>query len=230
MKLAAVLLARTIGFVETFDLSPRGKVFYPDLANELVQRYRFQKFPQELSDFDEQKGIEFLYGKAGEEVVERVQIFTNGILVDTRSNTSTSQAILEEALVWAAERFGLSYRPGMIKRYAYISQVSFHSNTPLNALSPALQRLADRLTSAVSEIHGERIEYQTAAVMVQHDPLKRKVPIAGFTIFPRAETPFSERKFFSEAPIPTDLHLELLKDFEAEIQKGLGKSNPNLKS
>lgn len=220
MRLAAVILARVIGFSDTFDLNPKGNVFYPDVVKALVERYCFQKFPQEFKDFDGQSGIEFLSGKAGDNVIERLVIFNDGILVDTRSDTKTSQAILEEALLWAKAKFGLNYQPGLIKRFAYVSQLSFYSDVSLNALSPALMHLADSLSTAVSELHGESIEYQTTSIMVQHDPLTRKTPIAAFTIFPRAETPFSERKYFSEAPVSTDLHLKLLKDFEADILKG----------
>jgi len=44
----AILLARTLGYVETFDLNPRGKVFFsPDVVQEIVQRYKFQKFPKD---------------------------------------------------------------------------------------------------------------------------------------------------------------------------------------
>ncbi len=144
-------------------------------------------------------------------------IYSNGILIDTRSNTETSQALIEEALSWAKPKFNLNYRPDMIRRFAYVSQLTFHSNISLNALNPALQKLADRLSAIVSEIHGEKVQYQTSSLQIHHDPLTRKNPIAGLTIFPRVETPFSENKYFSEAPLPTDTHLALLEEFEGDV-------------
>jgi hypothetical protein len=96
MQLSAVILARALAFVETVDLSPRGHVFYPDLAKELVQRYQFQKFPQALEDFDEQKGVTFGAGKSGETVIEKLVIYGNGILVDTRTNTSASKHLISK--------------------------------------------------------------------------------------------------------------------------------------
>jgi hypothetical protein len=224
MKLSAVLLARALGFIETFDLSPRGQVFYPDVVGEIVQRYQFQKFPQEFKDFDEQKGIEFLVGKAGNEVIDKLVIYNNGILIDTRSNTETSEALVKETLAWAKSKFSLNYRPEMIRRFGYISQVTFHSEASLNALNPALQKLADRLTAIVSKIHGEKVQYQTSSLTITHDPLTRKNPIAGLTIFPRIDTPFSENKYFSEAPVPTDTHITLLEELEADILRLSGRT------
>ena len=219
MQQAAVILARCLAFVETYDLSPVGAVFFPDLVKELVARYEFQKYPKDFSEYDENKGIEFLEGKRGDDVICRLTIYNTGILLDTRANTKLSQEIIEEALIWGKETFGLTYKPGMIGRFAYVSQLTFYSDVTLDALNPALKKLAERVTSAVSEIHKEQIDYQATALMIQHDLLKRKNALAAFTISPRIETPLSEHKYFSEAPLPTDLHWELLEEFEAALKK-----------
>lgn len=217
MQRAAVVLARCIAFVETYDLSPNGHIFFPEVVKELVDRYHFMKFPREYADFDELKGVEFLEGRWNDDVIWRLTIYSNGILLDTRSNTKRSRELIEEALAWARSKFGLNYTADMIKREAYVSQVTFHSDISFDSINPALERLAQRITSAVSEIHKQEVEYQTTAVFLQHDQLKLKNPLAPFTIAPRVETPLSEHKYFSEAPLPTDLHWELLEEFEARI-------------
>jgi hypothetical protein len=43
-----------------------------------------------------------------------------------------------------------------------------------------------------------------------------QIPIAAFTIQRRGQTPFEENKYFSEAPLPTDIHINLLEQFEAD--------------
>ena len=217
MRVSAILLARAVALVESYDLNPFGRVFYPDLIKALVERYRFSKFPTEFKDVDEQKGVEFFAGKWGEDVIDRLAIFSTGIVLDTRSNTSVSRRLIEEALEWGKSKLGLAYDPDLITHFAHVSQLTFYSDITLNALHPALSTLADRVGRVVSEAMGERIDYQTSAIVVQHDPLIRKDSVAGFTIQPRAGVPFSERKYFSEAPLSTDLHVALLKDFEAAI-------------
>ncbi|MGH9452463.1 MAG: hypothetical protein ACRD2O_00660 [Terriglobia bacterium] len=217
MQRSAVVLARCVALVETYDLSPDGRVFYPDLVRELVSRYQFQKFPKDFSQIDEAKGVEFLEGKYGDDVIWNLTIYNMAILLDTRSNTTRSREIVEEALEWGKATFGLKYEPGMIKRFGYVSQVTFYSDATLDMLHPALKRLVKRVSDSVSNDHQEEIEYQTTQVGIHHDHLKRKSALAGFTIAPRVETPLSDHKYFSEAPLQTDLHWELLEEFEAGL-------------
>jgi hypothetical protein len=217
MKRSSIVLARCIGFVETYDLSPNGRLFFTDLVRELVSRYEFQKFPKDYSEFDETKGIEFLEGRRGEDVIWRLAIYNTGVLVDTRSNTTLSREIMEEAFLWAKDTFGLNYEPGMVKRFAYISQVTFYSEGTLSMLNPVLSRIARRVTQAVSEFQKAKVDYETATLGIHHDALDRKNQVAGFVVSPRIETPLSEHKYFSEAPLTTDLHWELLEELEAAL-------------
>ena len=222
MQLAAVILARTLGYIETFDLNPRGKVFFPEIVPQIVDRYKFQKFPQTLEQFDESKGIEFHEGKSGDTVIQKFVIWNTLLVVETRSNTTDSKKILEEMLTWGAETFGLNYHPGMLKHFGYVSDLTFHSDVPVLGISPALTRLAQKTSMAVSEIWQEPISYEPINLTVGHDPLARKYGIAGFSITRRAEAKFSENKYFSEAPLPTDLHLSLLEEFEDAIKQNSG--------
>jgi hypothetical protein len=217
MKLSAVILARAIGYVETFDLSPQGRIFWPDLVPEIVRRYSFQKFPQTLEQFDESKGVEFLEGKIAGKVIQKFSVFSTLLVVETRSSTTDSQRILEDALTWGAEKFGLTYRPGMIKRFAYVSDLSFYSDVPILSVAPALANLAAKTSEALSEIWQETVQYEAANVTIGHDPLARKYGIAPFSITRRADARFSENKYFSEAPLPTDLHLKLLEQYEKDV-------------
>jgi hypothetical protein len=216
VRRSAIILARCLAFVETFDLAPDGKIFFPDLVESLVARYRFQKFPKEFDDLNETKGIEFLEGSFGGKVIEKLVIYGNGILVDTRAGTSVSRSVIQEALEWAKDNFGINYDPGMILRFGYVSQVTFYSDVKF-LVNPAIIRLAERITTAVSEIQQEHIDYEGMGFAIGHDALKRKNPLAAFTLAPRLEVPLSHHKYFSEAPVGTDLHWELLEELESAI-------------
>jgi hypothetical protein len=219
MKSPTILLARVLAFVETADLNPKGKVFYPDLVRESVERYQFQVFPKTPEQYDEQKGVEFQSGKAGNRVIESLRIFNTVLVVETRSNTTDSKEIIEEVLEWGKQKFGLNYEPGMIKRWAYVSDVTFHSDVPLlGTPNSPIGKLASKTTDAISQIWGEKINYHPTAFSVGHDPSIRKNSIAQFTLSRRIEIPFSENKYFSEAPLPTDMHIKFLEEFEADVR------------
>jgi hypothetical protein len=217
MQLSAVTLARLFAFIEPADLNPRGRTHYPDLAAALVGRYGFLKYPQKSEDFDESKGISFNGGKFGEIGNINVQIWSYGILVDTSSSTDDSEKVLEDALSWGAKAMGLAYKPGLIKRKAFVSQLTFHSDINLESLHPALSNLSKRLTGRVPLHFGQSVVYMPTAFSVGYDPTSIKAGPSAFTIERRNEIPFSENKYFSTAPLTTSEHLTFLNEFETDV-------------
>jgi hypothetical protein len=214
-----VILARVLGYIEAFDISADGRVYFPDLVREIAKNFRFQKFPQTLEEHDLKKGVEFLEGKIGDRTIQKFVIWDSLIVLETRINTDESKAILEEMLLWGTAKFGLTYSPGMIKRFAYISDVTFYSDVPFLSVSPLLTGIATTTSKALSDIWQEPIHYEPFNLVIGHDPAARKYGIAPFSITRRAESRFSDNKYFSEAPLPTDIHISLLEEYEAGIKE-----------
>jgi hypothetical protein len=127
-------------------------------------------------------------------------------------------------LLWAAAKFDLSYKPEMIEHFGYVSGVTFYSDAPILEGNIALKRLAEATEEAVSDIWQDHFEYETINITIGHDPLARKYGVASFIITRRAETKFSENKYYSEAPLSTDLHLKLLEQYEQDILAPTGLS------
>jgi hypothetical protein len=217
MQVAAVILARLVAFLETIDLNPRGRMYFPSMVPALAARYGFVKFPQKLEDFDESKGITFEGGRFQDVTIQRIQIFSHVLVAETASSTADSERMLEDALVWGAETFGLLYRPGMIKRRAYVSQLTFYSESILPRLNPVLSRVAQKLNTRVPQFFGYDLKYRPSAFAISYDPLEIKNGAAQFSIEARTEVPYAENKYFSTAPLPTDEHIELLQTLEADM-------------
>lgn len=219
MEITSILLARATAWVEAAELNPKGQTFYPDLTKALVTRYNFQIFPQKAEDYDQVKGIVFGAGKLGKSTIEQIVIYTYGLILDTRESTQESRHLLEEALQWASKELGLHYKSSMIKRWQYWSQISFSSKQQLLDVSPALRKLAEGIERSVNETIGEQLHYDLVSTSIDYDQLTRKHPLGRFSIQRRENTPFFENKYFSEAPLPTDVHIRLLEEFEAAILK-----------
>jgi hypothetical protein len=218
MQLSAILLARVLIFVESFDLNPRGKAYYPDIVQGVVEKCRFLKFPQKLEDFDEEKGVEFVGGRWGDVTIEAMKIYRNGLLLDTRVSTSESERILKEALSWAVPEFGLVYNPKMITRRGYVSNLTFHSDVPiLGKDNSPVAKLVQQVNEVFSRTTGDTTPWGATNLTLNSEQLPRKPIHAPFSIQRRAETTFAEKKYFSEAPLPTDVHLTLLESFEADV-------------
>jgi len=217
MKLSAILLARVLAYVESIDLNPRGRANYLDLVNALVDRYGFKKFPQTVEEFDESKGVEFHHGAAGSRAIQKFVVWNSILVLETRSGTDDAKAILLEMLEWGAETFGLNYHLGMIKHFAYVSDLTFYSDVPLLRINNPLTSLATKVSQELSGIWQEPIQYEPTNVQVGHDPMSRKYGVASFIISRRAEAKFSENKYFSEAPLPTETHIALLEQYERDM-------------
>jgi hypothetical protein len=219
VQLSAVQLARIIAFVETSDLNPRGRIFFPAILPLIVNRFNFQKYPNKFEDFDEQKGVDFIggYDANAKTAVDKLTIWNNGIGLDVRSSTSEARAILEGALEWLKKEIGLVYEPTMIKRWAYLSGITFFSDVDFDGINPAVSRLCSRLSSSVSEIQGEQFDYHFGGMTISFDKSVKAAPVAQLIIARRADTPFSQGKWFSEAPLPTETHIKLLEEFEADL-------------
>src|SRR5271169_2763332 len=181
MKLSAVTQASVLAFVETFDLIPRGSVFYPDLAGGIVEQFRFQNFPQKPEAFDEQKGIEFGEGLWKGTVVEKLVIYWNGILLGTHSSTAESEIILEEALDWASQKFNIAYKPGMLNRKRYLSSLTFYSEQKLLTVHSAISKLASKLHDRVKQITGHELTYEPTRFDVDFCRHERQIPMSPFT-------------------------------------------------
>lgn len=223
MQISAIHLARATALVEAMDLNPRGTVPYPLIVEQLIQRYGFQVFPHKPEEFDETKGVKFASGFWDGIVIEQLVIYTYGILIDTRKDTVESRRLLQEALTWASTEFGLHYRPQMIKRWNYASSLVFETSANMTALHPALEAACETLTEGVQEYTSEHLPFEITAIVADFDQLKRKHSLGKFSIQRRENTPFSENRYYSEAPIPTKQHIQLLEAFESAL---LGESKP----
>jgi hypothetical protein len=220
MEISAIILARALYFVETLEINPKGRLFYPDLVAALVERCGFQKFPQAVEDFDESKGVEFVAGKWGDTVIEMFKIYNTGLQIDTRVSTEESERILNGAIEWARTEFGIVYNPKMLSRKAYVSDLIFRTEVPILSSYSPVAKLCERGHAALSEVSRDKMPLQPIILTLQSESIPRKPLHAPLTIQRRADAAFSENKYFSEAPLPTDVHIRLLEQFEADVLAG----------
>jgi hypothetical protein len=226
LRLSAIILARTLAFIELADLNPKGRAFIPDLIKGIADRYKFQRLPK--TEEREKEGLIFEDGKFGNKTIKKLTLYDALVVLETTSNTSESKQLIEELLLWGAAKFDLVYNPGSIKRFGYVSDLTFYSDVPvLGAACQPLIDLAAKTTAAVSNIWQEPVQYYPANLAVGNDPMTRKYNIAPFTLTYRAEARFSENKYFSEAPLPTDLHIAFLEEFEDGIRRLLSQRLEN---
>jgi len=214
MELVSISLARIAVFLEVQSLDPKGAQTTPEAAHMLAQRYNFARVPKTVEEMDFQKGVTFAAGRLENIAIDQLQVFNNGIVIDTRSSTDDSHRVLNDLLAAAKEKNGANIRT---TRMHYVSQVVFRSKLKLALLNPLLQPIADRLSAQTSGDLTHTIIFEPTVVLIGPETWQLKITPNQFSIERRADIPFSENTYFSAAPLPTGEHLKLIEEVEAAL-------------
>jgi hypothetical protein len=225
MQITAILKARAIAFIEIDELNRNGKLRVADLINPLVAQYNFLNFPQKAEEFDQEKGVKFGSGRSGDVVINEMVVYTGAIYLQTLSSTEDAQKTLIHLLEWGEANVGLTFKPEMIRRWAYISELVFATDFPILAdMSKPLDNLAKKTSKITQQIFG--VDYVPLAVSLGHDPIKRQHGVANFTISHRVATNIEENRYYSQAPLTTLDHIRLLKELERDVRGESRKKEP----
>lgn len=214
MKLLSVKQARSIWLVNLVDLT-RGRSVTPMIPS-IIDRYKFLKFPTKPEELDLSQGVKFLAGtfqKNQNNLAIDLTVFNDGFVADTRSSTEDSDDFLNEHLTWIATELNLSPYQEVLRSKVYFSELSVQTDKHLNALNPKLENFAKRITSLIVGHNHHPISFETTGITFWTDPIVVNPP--GPFRFERAEnTPFGDHRYYSAAPLQTNVHFEMLMELE----------------
>jgi hypothetical protein len=87
----------------------------------------------------------------------------------------------------------------------------------LSNLNPVVGNISEAISSKLSASMGQMVTYEPTALLFNLDQSVTKLMPGAFSIERREQIPFSDRKYFSNAPLGTQDHIELLKTFETYL-------------
>lgn len=215
MKLLRVNLARSIWFGQILDFNPTG-ISFNLLSPFLAGIYKFKKFPSPTELIDLSKGLhfeggEFISQSSDLPIVVNFTILNDGAIADTAASTAHSDAFLLDVFKRLSETFKICNYELIIKGKVYVSQLFVSTDKSLESLNPGLKLISEYLSSNVGL--GDRT-FQTGSISVWPDQTDKLNP-AHFTFERTLGVPFSEKRYYSVAPLPTDKHRELLDKLES---------------
>ena len=215
MELLNVVKARSVWLFDLNDLNPRGKSVFPRLIEWLKDNCSFSKVPSSATDFDETKALAFLDGhfqiRGGSFLSVDLRIYNDGLIADTRSSTTDSDAFLKYLLDQAKGEFTLECGGDIAKRTLYTSELTVRCTRSLNDLNHKLTDFCKKL-SALSKGQN-RSSFETFGISFWNDP-STPAGLQQFRLERKLNTPSSENRYYSIAPLQTDDHLALLNEFE----------------
>ncbi|MDR3738808.1 MAG: hypothetical protein P4L40_07290 [Terracidiphilus sp.] len=222
MKVTAIKLARAIVFFDTGELRPTGIIALHQIGAEIAKKFGFHKLPAAEDAIDDQKGFVFETGLWNGTVVDKLTIYNDGIILDTQISTDCSLNILRESLIWANQSLGLHFDEEMLRRTRFLSTFAFHSDAPILNQSRAIVNAARTMTELMESITGTTRPYEGIRIDLSFDSRSHKEPIAPFTIQRLGTTPFDAARYFTQAPLPTDTHIEVIRRFESDVLTSVG--------
>lgn len=222
MRILNVAGAKSVWLFDISDLNPRGKDIIPEALEFLKDNYHFDKAPASIEQLDEKtKALKFERGRfqVKEEfyIAVGLEIYKDGFVATCNSSTRDSEKFMEDVLSFTAKEFSLPYEHGLIKAKMRTSELIVRLDLPLSNINPKLRDLAAKVTALAG--YTTIPSFEVSGVGFGNNPVESWLKVAGFMVERQEDTRYSENRFYSKAPVHTDEHEELLKEFE-EILRG----------
>lgn len=219
MKLLSIKQARSIWLIYLIELNPRGLNLLT-LIKPMIEKYKFQIYPTKPDEFGfgkETIEIKFCGGNFQKSPQQNIgfdlTIYNDGLIVDTRSSTDDSDAILKELLTWISIEINLVPYQDVLRSKLYLSELYVQTKKKLNSLNHKLAGFAKQLTSLIVGHEHHHISFETSGISFWTDPGVVNPP--GSFKFERViDVPFNTNRYYSAAPLQTDTHLKILNELE----------------
>jgi hypothetical protein len=142
--------------------------------------------------------------------LERPEFANDGVVADTRRSTEVGDQFLESLLNTAAKLFKLNYRPDIVRKKLYLSEVSLKSDKHLETACAGFKKFGDKL----SDVLGRKFAFSSVAWWTDPETPNRNVQ---FRFERKLGAAFTEQRYFSSAPMQTEDHLNLLAELEKTL-------------
>jgi hypothetical protein len=215
MKVLYIGLARSLWLFDLGLLNPKG-VSLKAAIDGIKARYDFAQAPKHQLDVDERGGLSFKSGRfvnpQGAPVLVTLSIYNDGMVCDASSSTDDSTRFLEDVTQWIKSEYGLAV-PENVRR-AYVGQIDFETETQLISLNPALQHLKALLDGYFQRATSQERSFNFAGVGFWTEDFGQPSAPAAFKYERKIGAALSSNHYFSQAPLETNAHLELLTEME----------------
>ena len=226
MKIIQVRVARSIWLIDLLDLNPRGKDIAEYLIRWLQEKYDFKVAPDPRkapvwitpgapSDQSQPSGIEFQHGRFQSSTdaieVSKLTLYSDGIVVDSCSSTSSNDELIHDLLKSGVEQFDLVYNEESLNKRLYLSELIVGSELSLDQMNPRLSAFSKRIEETIPE--SPKPQFRIAGFSFWSEPTDAGTHRI-FTLEPQSGKPFASRRYYSRAPLATADHFRLLTELE----------------
>lgn len=222
MKLIGQELGRIIVLFPIEEVRPASGIPLIPLVDGIRNRYNFVKPPdlnRPITDLD-RDGYSFQVGTFLHEgqviTIREFTVYPDGVSVSCL-DTTHADAFFDDIVNVAKEAFGFR-EFAREPRKIYRSQVIVEFEKSLNQLINGFTELSRLLQSAYEQHTGHNKAVDLNRVDFRMDSTKIPgIPPVSFILERKFGSPHENQRFISEAPVPSQAHLQLLQEIENKL-------------
>jgi hypothetical protein len=225
MNIVSLETGRTTWLFPVEEIIPLGGADGPKIIAAISSKYKFTHQPANPTREDiDKNGLKFAGGqmiRKGKIVnIAEFTVFNDGI-VSVSTSTENAEAFLQEIYAFLVSEFAFREITSAVKK-VNLSTVVVDFGASLNHLVQARNAEMDLIGKNLNSIDDTDFPIELARIdfALNKDPEFRPPNIPRMTIEKRANTPFSQHRYYSSAPIHTATHLEILERIERGLLKG----------
>lgn len=189
-----------------------GGPFQPEVAQKVLQKYSFVKFPG-VDDL-QKESYTFSMGKFQEFQIDELKVYGDGIIVSGKCNTRILDAFVTDLFGWLKTDYGIEEISVQKPEKYFESGLLVRPKGDITSVLSPPKRVTSLIERAMADT--TQAEYQPTAIYFETDSagLKTRRRPNRFTLERRIGLPFSANVFYSQAPMRSDDHFALLESLE----------------
>ncbi len=211
MDLRKIVASRTIRFFA----AESGGVYMPDAAVLLKEKFRFMRVPETYEDYQDSEKRKFMHGTFKGTVIESIEVHPDGVVVDTKANTSISDEFIDEMIDLVTKELNFSLVEMPNTKRTYVSEVEVFLDKELDEAFKGFNAACKKINDTVSGYADSISSFQPTGLIIDYDrTASPHLSPHSFILDRRRAASFDTKIYYSIAPLPTDVHLEVIKDIE----------------
>jgi len=212
MELKTILTSHAIRFfADSGEMRvPRSPV---PLIDGIREKYGFVQVPQTVAELDFKNGVSFLRGYFKGKIIDKLQIYENGLLCEAAEDNSLTDDFISDLFAWVQEHHNLPVKETEVR--AYLSQMVVISNVDVARTFSGINAIGPLFAKAIKS-YGQTVQgYRLSGLRMHYDAMETPVPRSPeFSFERRAGEKYSTNEFFTSAPLRTSDHLKVLEALE----------------
>ena len=209
MKLLAIEMSRVTALFRMTRAS--GQSYLPHLAAQVAERYGFGSAPHSIEELGGNKA-EFRHGLFEGNAVETLDVYNDGIIVTSRSDTDFIDKFIDDLVTWLENDHGFSVIETHTVSKMYDSTLLVETDRDVFQPFGAYAEILRMIEMALQDASGLEIAYQNYGLMLSVDQTRNPALKPASFRFERKEgVEFSRHQFYAAAPLKTKQHLEILE-------------------